>query len=98
MSALGEIGTVKEVSPNCGTKIIAVTTDAAPHAADTLTVDLKKHGCRYIHGQIGFRETTAGSVVVVDQPIVTAVSDGVLTITIPTGANDKIRNYLIFAY
>jgi hypothetical protein len=98
MGALGEIGTRTEVTPNCGVKIISVTTDAEPHAADTLTVDLKKYGCRFIHGLLGFRETTAGSIIVTDQPIVTAVSDGVLTITIPSGANDKIRDYLIFAY
>ena len=87
-----------KITPNCGIKVISVTTDNAPHAADTLTVDLKKHGCRLLMGVLGARESTAGSIVVLDQPIVTAVADGAATITIPAGANDKIRNYIIFAY
>jgi len=98
MADLGDVGTITEVTPNCGVKVITVLTDATVDAADTHTVDLKKYGCRNIHGQLGFRETTAGSVVVVDQPIVTAVASGVLTLTVPAGADNKIRGYIIFAY
>jgi hypothetical protein len=97
MADLGAL-TGTKITPNCGIKVISVTTNAAPQHADTLTVDLKKHGCTLLMGVLGARETTAGQVVVLDQPILTAVASGVATITIPSGADSKIRNYLIFAY
>lgn len=97
MTDLGEIGTATIVTPNCGTSIIQVVTDNAPHAADTLTVDLTQYGCRNIHGILAFRETSSG-IIVTDGAPTTAVASGVLTITVGTGANDKIRMFQIFAY
>ena len=98
MVTYGEIGTRTDVTPSCGVKILSWYTDATPDAADTLEIDLNKYGGTNVHAVFGFRETTAGSVVVLDQPITTLVTAGVLKVTIPVGDDDKIRNYLVFAY
>jgi hypothetical protein len=97
MTALGEVGTRTEVTPNSGVKIIQVVTDATVDDGDTMTVDLTKYGARNIHGILGFIETTTGSVVVAEQPT-TAVSAGVLTITVGGSTDNKVRSYTIFAY
>lgn len=97
MADLGEIGARIEVVPNPGVKLLTVVTDATVDAADTLTVDLTKYGCRNIHGIVGFDETTAGSVVVNIQPT-TSVTTGVLTITVGAGGNNRVRSFLIWAY
>ena len=95
MGALGEVGTRTEVVPNSGVKILQVVTPATAVSADTMTVDLSEYGCANIHGIIGF--TTDGSEIVSEQPT-TAVSSGVLTITIAGTAVTSARQYIIFAY
>jgi len=97
MTALGAVGTRTEVAPNLGVKIIQVITAATVDDGDTLTVDLSTYGCTNIHGILGFIETTAGSVVVQEQPT-TAVSSSTLTITVGGSTDDKVRAYYIFAY
>jgi len=97
MTALGAVGTRTEVAPNLGVKIIQVITAATVDDGDTLTVDLSTYGCTNIHGILGFIETTAGSVVVQEQPT-TAVSSSTLTITVGGITDDKVRAYYIFAY
>jgi hypothetical protein len=97
MGALGEIGVRTEVTPNPGVKIIQVVTDATVvGGTDTLTVDLTKYGARNVHAVLGFDETTTGSVVVQEQPT-TAVSSGVLTITLG-GSATCVHTFYIFAY
>jgi len=98
MTDLGEVGTHTDITPNCGVKIISWYTDATPDAADTLEIDLETYGCTKVHAVFGFSEQTAGSIVILDQPIVTLVTSSVLKVTIPAGTNDDIRNYLVFAY
>ena len=97
MGALGEVGTRTEITPNAGVKIIQVITADTVDDGDTLTVDLEKYGCSNVNGVIGFIETTAGSVVVQEQPT-TAVASGVLTITVGGSTDNKVRAYYIFAY
>jgi hypothetical protein len=97
MTALGEIGTIKEISPNLGVKVIQIVTAATVVSADTFTVDLGDYGCTNIHGILGFVETTAGSVVVSEAPT-TAVSAGVLTVTVGGTSVTKARTYIVYAY
>ena len=98
MTALGEVGTHTDITPNCGVKIISLCTDATVDAADTLELDLSDYGCTNVHAVFGFSEQTTGSIVILDQPIVTLVTTSVLKITVPAGTDNDNRNYLIFAY
>lgn len=81
---------------NDGVREIYVRTEACD-SADTTTVDLTDYGATTIVGILGFVETTAGSVVVQEQPT-TAVSDGTLTITVGgSSVTGKVRNYTVLA-
>ncbi len=98
MTALGEVGTRTEVTPVSGVKWLQVfLNDATADNGDTLTVDLTQYGCKHIHGILGFRETTAGSVMVAEQPT-TSVTAGVLTITIGGSTANKVRSFQVWAY
>ena len=82
MTALGEVGTVTEVAPNAGIKILYVAFPAtAIGGTDTVQVDLNDYGCTTLHGIEVYDETTAGSVVVAATPT-TVVTSGVLVITL----------------
>lgn len=70
---------------------------ASADSADTTTVDLTDYGATTVVGILGFVETTAGSVVVQEQPT-TAVSSGTLTITVGgSSVTSKVRNYIVYA-
>ena len=97
MTALGEVGTITDVIPALGGKLLVWTYSTTVVSADTITVDLTDYGCTNIHGIIGWKETTAGSVVVQEQPT-TEVSSGALTITVGGSAVTAVRSYLIWAY
>ena len=82
MTALGEVGTVTEIAPNAGIKILQVTFPATViGGTDTVQVDLNDYGCTKLHGIEVYDETTAVSVVVAATPT-TAVTSGVLVITL----------------
>ena len=82
MTALGEVGTVTEVAPNLGIKILSVAFPATViGGTDTVQVDLGDYGCSTLHGIEVYDETTAGSVVVSATPT-TVVTNGVLVITL----------------
>jgi len=97
MTALGEVGTITEILPACGVKMLQTVTAATVVSADTFTLDLTDYGCTNIHGILGFAETTAGSVVVTEAPT-TAVSSGTLTVTVGGSAVTAVRTYIIWAY
>ena len=88
-----------EVSPALGTKIIKTKIAATAGDSDsTFTVDLDAFGASNIDGIVGFKETTAGQVIVQEQPT-TAVSSGTLTVTIGGSSVDSTaRTYFIYAY
>ena len=97
MTALGEVGTVTEVAPNAGVKILQVVFPAtAIGGNDTVQVDLGDYGCTNIHGITVFDETTEGSVVVEAAPT-TVVTAGVLVITLGGSATCK-KTAIIYAY
>ena len=80
-----------------GTKQLLVRTLDTVDATDTLTVDLSTYGINddgFI-GVLGFKHTTDNSVMVQEQPT-TAVSGGVLTITVPAGSDNDPRYYIVW--
>lgn len=79
-----------------GFRTITVSTPTSTDTADTFDVTLSDFGATTIRGVLGFVETTEGSVVEQEQPT-TAVSAGVLTVTVGgTAVSDKRRNYVIY--
>jgi len=93
MTALGEVGTMIEVAPNLGVKMIRVVyADTVIGGTDTVQVDLNDFGCTLLDGILVFDQTTTGSVVVTQAPT-TVVTAGVLVITLggsDTGAKTAI--------
>ncbi len=67
----------------------------ATNSGYTFDVDLSAYGATTITGIIGMVQTTAGSVVVQEQPT-TSVTDTTLTVTIGGSSVDgKVREYYI---
>ena len=82
MTALGEVGTVTEVAPSLGVKMLKVSFPATTiGGTDTVQVDLNDYGCTQLHAIDVYDETTAGSVVVSAAPT-TVVTSGILVITL----------------
>ena len=97
MTALGDVCTNTEITPNAGVKMIQVVTPATCiGGTDTVTVDLTKFGCRNIAAIFGCAQTTAGSIVATSAPT-TAVSAGTLTITTAAGGTCKYT-FIVWAY
>jgi hypothetical protein len=92
-----ETGTVYEVAPALGVKVLKVKVGATADDGDTVAVDLKKHGCTLIDGIIGFTESTTGQVIITEAPT-TTVASGVLTITIGGSTDNKARTFIVYAY
>ena len=88
--------TFKEAVPQMGLKIIKVETPATADTSDTLTLTLADYGLKSIEAVQGFVHTTTDSVIVEEAPT-TAVSGGVLTITIGgSTVTNKKRVYIIY--
>lgn len=98
MAALTE-GTDYEIvgieQGTCYNEIVIKTINTVD-AADTLTVTLTDYGIAAdgLIGVVGFKHTTDNSVMVQEQPT-TAVSAGVLTLTVPAGTDNDARFYLV---
>ena len=73
---------------------LVAETSKAVVGTDTFTVNLAQYGITNFMYIRGFRHTTKGDVLVVEQPT-TSVSAGVLTVTTITGNNNQVRSYLI---
>lgn len=80
---------------NDGIRKVWVELPATTFTADTTTVDLANYGATALKGILGFAETTAGSVVVQEQPT-TSLSSTTLTITVGGSSVTAKRNYEIF--
>lgn len=78
-----------------GGRQIYIITPATTDTGDTIVITLEDFRIRNIMGVIGWVHTTKDSVTVQEQPT-TAVSSGVLTITVGGSAQtDKRRAYLV---
>ncbi len=102
MTSRGDIidyeGTVTEVAPNLGMKVLLITTPAAfVGGTDDFTIDLNDFGCTKVHAIYASSQTTTGTVVVAATATVTGISSGVATIeTSATGTN--VYGIVIYAY
>ena len=95
MTALGEVGTVTEIAPALGLKMLYVVFPAtAIGGTDTVQVDLNDFGCTKLHGIEVYDETTAGSIVVAATPT-TVVTSGVLVITLG-GSATSVKSAILY--
>ena len=93
MTALGEIGTITQVAPNAGVKVLMwELADTVIGGTDTVQIDLGDFGAKTLLGIDVYDQTTTGSVVVSQAPT-TVVTAGVLVVTLggsDTGAKTVI--------
>lgn len=93
MTALGEIGTVTQVAPNAGVKVLMwELADTVIGGTDTVQIDLGDYGASTLLAIDVYDQTTTGSVVVSQAPT-TVVSSGVLVVTLggsDTGAKTVV--------
>ena len=93
MTALGEIGTVTQVAPNAGVKVLMwELADTVIGGTDTVQIDLGDYGASKLLAIDVYDQTTTGSVVVSVAPT-TVVTSGVLVVTLggsDTGAKTVI--------
>jgi hypothetical protein len=95
MTALGEVGTVTEVTPNAGVKVLSVKfPDTVIGGTDTVQVDLNDYGCTKLDGILLFDQTTTGSVVVLEAAT-TVVSSGVLVIDLG-GSDTGVKTAILY--
>jgi len=87
---------VRELEPNTGFKCIKVEVPATADTSDTVAITLANYGLKTVEAVQGFVHTTEDSVIIAEAPT-TAVSAGVLTITLGgSGQNNKKRVYLVY--
>lgn len=88
--------TIAEGLPNAGRKMIVVETATTVDTADTVVITLADYGISTLLAVEGYVHTTEDSVVVAEAPT-TAVSSGVLTITVGgSTVSDKKRVYVVY--
>jgi len=81
---------ITESAPNPGIKRVIFETAATADSGDTLAITLSTYGIVTLLGVTGYRHTTEGSVIV-DDAQTTAVSAGVLTITVGGSGADNYK-------
>lgn len=95
MTALGEIGTVTQVAPNAGVKVLMLELpDTVIGGTDTVAIDLGDFGAKTLLAIDVYDQTTTGSVVVSEAPT-TVNTSGVVVITLggsDTGAKTVIMH------
>lgn len=88
-------GTVVDVSPAMGAKMLLVTTPATADDGDTIAVTLADFGVSTFLGILGQTHSTEDSIVITEAPT-TAVSTGVLTITVGGSTDNKKRVFIVW--
>jgi len=76
-------------------KLLRIETDATVDDGDTIAITLADYGMKTIEGILGFTHSTTDSIIITEAPT-TAVSAGVLTITVGGSTDDKKRVFLVF--
>lgn len=92
MTAYAGTSVVVEDSPSCGVKKLWVYTQDDADATDTIAVTLTDYGISAtgLLAVRSYKHTTNGSVIVAETNT-TAVSSGVLTITVGSGTDNDVR-------
>ena len=86
---------IRELVPNAGFKCIKVELATTADDGDTYAITLATYGMKTFEAIEGWIHTTEDSVVVAEAPT-TAVSAGVLTITVGGSTDNKKRVYLVY--
>ena len=90
---------IRVAVPNMGAKSVLIKVAVTSQHSDTIVLTLSKYGISTFLGCVTFLHTTAESVITLEttNASTTAVSSGVLTVTIASGATDsKERTILIW--
>ena len=96
MGDISSGATITDAVPQQGRKMITVETAATADTGDTVAITLSSLGIGTFLGITGYVHTTENSVIVEEAPT-TAVSAGVLTITVGgSTVSDKKRVYVIY--
>ena len=88
--------TITDTIPVLGRKMLMVESPTTTDTGDTIAITLASYGITTFLGIIGNAHSTENSVVITEAPT-TAVSSGVLTITVGGSLNtDNKRVYFVF--
>lgn len=93
---MGELTpTVIDISPGLGAKMLLVTTVTTADDGDTVPITLATYGISTFQAILGQTHSTTDSIVITEAPT-TAVSAGVLTITVGGSTDDKKRVFIVW--
>lgn len=92
MGDVTSVCTFKRITP--GT-LLKIETDTTVDDGDTIAITLQDYGMKTIEGILGFTHSTTDSIVITEAPS-TAVSSGVLTITVGGSTDNKKRVFLVY--
>ena len=92
--------TIKEMSPNVGLKSIVIETAATADNADTIALTLADYGIRSYIGVLTWIHSTSNSIITVEttDACTSAVSGGVLTLTIGGSTANKKRTIMVLGF
>ena len=98
MTALGEVGTVKEVAPNLGVKVLQVTTPVTfVGGTDTIAVDLGDYGASKVNAAVVSYQSTTGEVLATATVAVDSNTSGVVVLS-TSAAGTGIYGIVLFVY
>ena len=87
--------TVTQCEPGYALKKLLIETAATADDGDTIVLTLSDYGIATFLGHETYIETTAGSVIV-NEASTSAVTSGVLTLTLAGSTDDKKRNIFVY--
>ena len=98
MAVLGEVGTITEIAPNAGVKVLMLETPVTfVGGTDTIAVDLNDYGCTKVHAVFGSVQTTTGEVLADAQIAVDSNTAGVIVMSSSASGTD-VYGIVIYAY
>ena len=98
MGALGEVGTVTEIAPNAGVKVLMLKTPVTfIGGTDTIAIDLNNYGCTKVSAIFATYQSTEGGVTADATIATTSNTAGVLVLT-PSSSGTGVYGIIIYAY
>jgi len=98
MTARGEVGTVTEISPNAGIKVLELKTPVAfIGGTDTIAVDLGDYGCTKVSAAFASYQSTTGEVTADATMSVDSNTSGVIVMS-TSAAGTGVYGIVIYAY
>ena len=98
MTALGEVGTVKEISPALGVKMILLETPATfIGGTDSVALDLGDYGASKVSAVFASSQTTTGDVLADATVSVDSNTSGVIVMS-TSAAGTNVYGIVLFVY